>query len=280
MLEGHTFFPHLFAGIQVAFEHEAHDGLAAFTKLPQDLMSDKALAGIIFLGVIVRTVDHDGAGDALIRDGGFGFGDVFFFIVGPAAAATQDDVAVGVAHGPNNRRLAIGIDADKVMWRPCGEHRIDCDLQAAFRAVLETDRHRNTAGQLAVRLTFRGARADRGPTDQIGDVLRADRIEQFSGAGESELVDMQENSSGEFEASGNVAGPVQMRIIDQAFPADRGSGFFKIGPHDNEKMLSQRIRDRLEFGGVLVGGLRIVNGAGADNDDEPISILPMKDPAD
>ena len=48
-----------------------------------------------------------------------------------------------------------------------------CDV--AVGAVLEADRHRQARGQLAVDLALGGARADRAPADQVGDVLRRDR---------------------------------------------------------------------------------------------------------
>lgn len=49
MKEGDTFFPRLSAGIQIAFEHEPHDSLAAFTELPQNFMGNQALACVVFL---------------------------------------------------------------------------------------------------------------------------------------------------------------------------------------------------------------------------------------
>lgn len=42
MLKGHTFLPGLFAGVQVAFKHKAHDGLTAFPKLLQDFARDES----------------------------------------------------------------------------------------------------------------------------------------------------------------------------------------------------------------------------------------------
>ena len=47
--ERNPFFPRLSAGIEVAFDHQAHDGLAAFAKLPQAIMRDVALARVVFI---------------------------------------------------------------------------------------------------------------------------------------------------------------------------------------------------------------------------------------
>src|SRR6185437_546480 len=115
MKEGYIFFPCLSAGIEVAFEHEPHDGLTAFTELPQNLMSDQALARVIFLGIIVRTIDHDRTGDAFSGDRGFSPSDMFLLVVRPSPSTTENDMTVGVAHGSNDRSLAVGVDADKMV---------------------------------------------------------------------------------------------------------------------------------------------------------------------
>src|SRR5690349_14529268 len=115
MKEGDTFFPRLSAGIEVAFEHETHDGLAAFTELPQNFMSDQPLARVVFLGVVVRTIDHDRTGNALSGDCGFCFSHLFCFVVRPSSSTTENDMAVGVAHGSDDRSLAVCVDADKMV---------------------------------------------------------------------------------------------------------------------------------------------------------------------
>ena len=73
------------------------------------------LAPMIFTGVVMRTVDHDGTNDALARDNGFRRGHVFGFIVGFPASAAQHDMAIGIAHGLNDGGEPIGVDADKMV---------------------------------------------------------------------------------------------------------------------------------------------------------------------
>ena len=46
----------------------------------------------------------------------------------------------------------------------------------AIGAVFEAQRHGQTRRHLAMNLRFGRARADRRPTDQIGDILRRNRI--------------------------------------------------------------------------------------------------------
>ena len=59
----HALFPGLFAGIEIAFKHQAHDRLAAFVELPEHFARDRALARMILVGVVVRAIDHDRSRD-------------------------------------------------------------------------------------------------------------------------------------------------------------------------------------------------------------------------
>lgn len=117
MGQGDPFFPGLFSRLQIAFKHEAHDGVAALAELPEHFTSDEALASMIFVGIVVGAVDHDRSSDAFTRHGCLGLGDMFFAIVRPAASASEDDMTIGVAHGPNNGGLPIGVDPDEMVGR-------------------------------------------------------------------------------------------------------------------------------------------------------------------
>ena len=103
---------------------------------------DETLTSVVFTGVVMRTVDHDGTNDALARDNGFRAGHMFGLIIGFAAAATQYDMTVGVAGGLDDGGQPIGVDAQKMMRLLRGDHRIQGHLKIALCAVLEADRHR------------------------------------------------------------------------------------------------------------------------------------------
>ena len=277
--EIHTFLPGLFAGMQVAFEHEPHDGVAAFTELPQDLLGDESLAGMIFLGIVMRTIDHNGTGNALSGDGSLSFGDIVCFVVRSSASPTEHEMAIRIAHGLDDGSLAVGIDADEMVWGTSGRHGIDGDLQTAFRPVLESNRHRNAAGHFAMGLAFRSAGTDGSPTNEIGDVLRADRVQQLCPAGKAQLVDFEENCSRQFHPCRDVAGAVEARIVDEPFPSYGGSRLFEVGSHDNEEAVTQGIGDGLQLAGILIGSLGVMDGAWADDDQEPVAVFSMKNPA-
>ena len=171
MGQGDTLLPGLFAWVEIAFEHQAHDGMAAFAELAEDFARDQPLAPMVFTGVVMRTIDHDRTNDTLARDNVLCARHVFSLIIGFAAAASQDDMPVGVAGGLDDGGEPIGVDAQKMVRLLRGDHRIPRHLKIAFRAVLEADRHRQPAGHLPVRLAFGRASADGDPTPEIGDIL-------------------------------------------------------------------------------------------------------------
>lgn len=189
-------------------------------------------------------------------------------------------MAIRVAHGLDDRRLSVSVDAEEMMGSAGGGHRIDGDLQAPFRPILETYGHGDATGNFTMRLTFGGAGTDGGPTDEIGKVLRADGIEQLRRAGHAGLINLQENGPGELHACGNVAGAVKVGVVNQPFPPNRRPGFFKIGSHDDQESIAQRIGDRFEFRGVFVGCFWVMDRAGADDYQQPFLVLPMQDSTD
>ena len=83
------------------------DAFEALAELPEHIAGDEALALMVLVGVVVGAIDHDRAGDAFAGDGRFGLGDVLRFIIGLAAAAAEDDVAVRVAGRPDDRGLPL-----------------------------------------------------------------------------------------------------------------------------------------------------------------------------
>ena len=52
-----------------------------------------------------------------------------------------------------------------------------------------------------------------------------------------------------------------MWVVDQPFPAHRGAGLLEVDAHDNENILSDLIRERLQACGVIKCRLRIVDRA-------------------
>ena len=80
-------------------------------------------------------------------------------------------------------------------------------------------------------------------------LMRSERYWGVTGSSDSvaqgtpRLIQVQEKGSGLSQSFGNVAATVQMRIIDQPFPPDRRSRFFKVGPHDDQQVFFGGLTD-------------------------------------
>lgn len=61
-----------------------------------------------------------------------------------------------------------------------------------------------------------------------------------------------------------------MRVVDEAFPANRGAWLFEVDTHDDEEVISVFVRKDFEFFAILDGGFGIVDGAGTDDDEETV----------
>lgn len=59
-----------------------------------------------------------------------------------------------------------------------------------------------------------------------------------------------------------MKGIVHVRIVDEPLPAHRGSGFFKIHPHDQHQRIADLICQSLEADRIVHGGADIVDGTG------------------
>ena len=63
-----------------------------------------------------------------------------------------------------------------------------------------------------------------------------------------------------------------MGVVDEAFPADGGAGFFEVDAHDDVEVVLEACGFGFEEVGVFDGGGGIVDGAGADDGEEAVVI--------
>ena len=59
-----------------------------------------------------------------------------------------------------------------------------------------------------------------------------------------------------------------MRVVDEAFPADGGARLFEVDTHDNQGSVGDLFTERGEAAGVVERGFRIVDRAGAGDDQQ------------
>ena len=111
-----------------------------------------------------------------------------------------------------------------------------------------------------------------GPRNEIRDVLRSDRVEEFCSGGDPQVDDVAKEVPGYPQTLADIFGPVEIRIHDKALPAKRGAWFLEIDPHDEANTVIYPFFEIGEAPTVLEAGIRIVNRARSDDDEEPMII--------
>ncbi|MNS89408.1 hypothetical protein D3C72_1234200 [compost metagenome] len=254
---------------QVRFDHHADDALVAAGDLAADVFAHRDLVLMLLAAVGMRGIDHQARGQPGLGDGVARFLHAGGIVVGRLAAA-QDHVAILVARGRHDRRVAaLGHRQEMVRLRR-GLDRVHGDLDVAVRAVLEPHRARQSRRELAVYLRLGGARADRAPADQVGDVLRADHVEVLGAGGHAHLADVQQQLARGAQAVVDLEAAVHVRVVDQALPAHRGTRLLEVHAHHHFQLAGEALALGLEQLGVVQCGVGIVDRAWSDDDDQPV----------
>ena len=119
-------------------------------------------------------------------------------------------------------------------------------------------------------LTLRGARADGPPGDEIGEILGRDDIEKLAARGHAHVVQIQQQLACMPQALVDIETAVQIGVIDEALPADRGAWLFEVHPHNDDQLLAERAHQAFESGRVLERRLGVVDRARPDDGQQPV----------
>ena len=113
-------------------------------------------------------------------------------------------------------------------------------------------------------LALGGARADRPPGDRVGDVLRRDRVEELAADRKPGLEHPEQHAPREVQPGVDVAGAVEVRVVDQPLPAGRRARLLEVDAHrDAAARRSALPRELREPPGVLERRLGVVHAARA-----------------
>ncbi len=148
--------------------------------------------------------------------------------------------------------------------------RIDRDGEAAVSTVLEADRRRQAGSHFTVSLGFGGARADGRPADQVLQILRGDRVQCFGRSWQAHFGQVQQQLTTDVQTVLNLERVVQVRIVDQALPANGGTWLLEIHAHDQIQGIGHFRREHFQALGVFVGCLDVVDRARPDDDEEAV----------
>ncbi len=112
-------------------------------------------------------------------------------------------------------------------------------------------------------LALGGARTDGAPGNQVGIVLGTDQVQVLGTGGQPHLRQIREQLARKVQSLVDLEGVVQVRVIDQAFPADSGSGLLEIDPHYHEHIVGDGVRHLFQLSRVVPCGRGIMDGTGA-----------------
>ena len=119
-------------------------------------------------------------------------------------------------------------------------------------------------------LALRRARTNRAPADQVTDVLGRNHVQELAARGQADAVDVDQQLARDAQAFVDAVALIQVRVIDQPLPAHGGAGLLEVHPHhDLQRACVLRTHD-LQAVGVFDGGVRIVDGAGANHHQQPV----------
>ena len=68
----------------------------------------------------------------------------------------------------------------------------------------------------------------------------------------------------------DIKGIIQVRIVDQAFPAYGGAWLLEVHAHDDQQCIADFIGELFQSGGIIAGSFYIVNRAGAYDDEQTV----------
>ena len=119
-------------------------------------------------------------------------------------------------------------------------------------------------------LAFGGARADRAPGDQVADVLRRDHVEELAARRQAEPVDVDQQLARDAQAFVDAEALVEVRVVDQALPADGGARLLEVHAHHDLQRVGVLLALRLQPAGVFERGRRVVDRARAHDHQQPV----------
>ena len=88
--------------------------------------------------------------------------------------------------------------------------------------------------------------------------------------GHAHLGQVEQQMARQAQAVVDLVGLIEMRIVDEALPADGGAGLFKVDAHDDAQVGGEFGDGAFEQAGVFARGFGVVDGAGAGEDEQAV----------
>lgn len=219
----------------------------------------------------VGAVNHDSQLLLLVLQGLLGSLDVLLVKVGSLGTTSQDNEAVLVTLSAGDSGKTLLGDTHEVMLGSGSANGVNGNAETTVCAVLEADGERQTRGQLTVKLGLGGSGTDGTDRDTVGKELGGDGIEHFRSNWHSSAGEVDKELSRNSETLVNLERVVDIRVVNQTLPANSCPGLLEVGTHHNAEVVRELVRELLELSSVLVGGGRVVDGAGAYDDEKSVA---------
>ena len=116
------------------------------------------------------------------------------------------------------------------------------------------------------------------PCHQVRGELGRDGIEELRSGCQSHVGEIKQQAPGEPQSVVDVEAAVEIGVVDEAFPSHRGARFLEVDAHDDEQVFGQAVGFLFQTAGVLDGGVGVVYGAGAGDDQETLVAALMMSP--
>src|ERR1035437_1641148 len=254
---------------QIALNHHADDATVARGNLTSDVVRDDGLASVVLAAVGVRAVDHDARRQPGLLKLPAGRIHRCSVKVGEVAPSAQNDVALRIAGGGEDGSLSVLGAAEERVLAARGKNGVNRNLHVARRSILEADRTRKAADELAMHLALRSTRADCAPRHEIDEILRRDDVEKLGAGRNAHHREIKQKMPRDAQAVVDLVSLVEMRVVDQALPPNGGARLFKVDAHHDAEIFCEFVDERLEYRSVLARGLGIVDRTRANNDQQP-----------
>jgi hypothetical protein len=263
----------LVASAQVALNHDTDNAVLALADLVANDLGNLGLVLVVLERVAVRAVDHHDGALALGLEGLAGGSNAVLVEVGALGTAAQDDEAVGVASSLGNSGETLLGHTHEVVLSSGGANGVDSDSEATVGTVLEAHGERETGSKLTVELGLGGASANGSKGDEVCEELGRDSVEHLGGNGHALAGEVAVELAGDTETLVDLVRLIDIRVVDQALPANSCARLFKVGAHDDAEVALELLGELDEARAVLDGGLGVVHRAGTADDEKTVIAL-------
>lgn len=161
----------------------------------------------------------------------------------------------------------------EVVFCRCSADSVNGDGEGAVGSVFEADGEGEAGGKLAMELGFGRAGTDGSQRDEIGEELRGYGVQHLAGDGHAGGCQVDEQLPRHPKAFVDLESFVNVGVVDQALPADRCARLLEVGPHDDTQVSGQLVGQLAQAGRIFNGGGRVMDGARAADDEQPVGLL-------